>query len=186
MLRLIPLLFLLAEPFWISRPAKLWTDAELQGILQSSPWAQTEGITVYLATAQPMRDAEAEVRRRSGQANPEFDRDTDYDEFLKERGAESIVVAVRAQDQTGLLVPEEMARLQKDCRLRSGKKLLKLSGLFPPTLGDPILRLIFPRDLDPKADKVRLELYIPALDGKAWRTFEFPIKAMMIEGKLAI
>jgi len=185
-LSLAAVLLLGAEPFWLSRPAAQWTDAELDGIFQASPWAQTESVTVYFATAKPMRDAEAELRRRRGTVNAEFDRDTDYDEFLRTRGDRSIVVAVLAKDQTGLSVPGEMARLERDCRIRSGKRLLKLSGLFPPTAGDPLLRLVFPRDLDPKADKLRLELYIPALDGKAWRTFEFSVKALMAGGKLEI
>ena len=162
------------------------SDADLDGIFKISPWAQTDGITVFFATAQPMRDAEYELRRRRGQANIEFDHDSDFDEFLKTRGAQSIVIAVRQTDQTGLLVPEEMKRLERDSRIRSGKKILKLEGLFPPTPGDSLLRLVFPRDLDPKADKIRLELYIPALDGKAWRTFEFSLKAMQVNGKLEI
>jgi hypothetical protein len=180
MLRLIPLLLLMAEPFWVSRPAAQWTDEELDGIVSSSPWAQTESVTVYFATAKPMRDAEFEFRRRNGQVNREFDRDTDYDEFLREHGAESIVVAVKAKDQTGLEITEEMAKLERDCRIRSGKKTLKLTALFPPTNGDPVLRLVFPRD------KLRLELYIPAMDGKAWRNFEFLLKPMTLGGKLEI
>jgi hypothetical protein len=185
MVRLFPLLFLLAEPFWQSRPPAQWTPAELESMFRASPWSQTDKIRVYFATAKPMRDAETELRRRNG-GNPEFDRDSDYEEFLREHGAESIVIAVQQSDQTGLLIPEEMARLEKDCQIRSGKRLLKLTAVFPPTNSDPMLRLVFPRDLDPKADKVRLELYIPALDGKAWRTFEFNIKPMLVDGKLEI
>jgi hypothetical protein len=183
--RLLPLLFLLAEPFWL-QPAKQWSDAELDGIFKASPWTQTDGITVFFATAKPLRDAEYELRRRRGDASDEFGHDSDFDEFLKTRGAQSIVIAIRQADQTGLLVPEEMKRLERECRIRSGKKILKLEGLFPPTPGDPLLRLVFPRDLDPKAGKIRLELYIPALDGKAWRTFEFSLKTMQVNGKLEI
>jgi hypothetical protein len=175
-----------ADPFWTARPAAQWTDAELDGLLRDSPWAQTEGVTVYFGTAAPVLAAERERLRRRGEANAEFDHDTDYDEFLRERGSEVIVVTVRAQDQTGLRVNAETAKIESDCQLRSGKKLVRLLALFPPTPGDPFLRLVFPRELDPKADKVQLELYIPAMDGKAWRTFEFRVKAMQVAGKLEI
>jgi hypothetical protein len=182
---LLPLALAAAEPFWQARPAAQWSDAELDSIFKASPWTQTDGITVYFATAAPMHQAEQELLRRRG-ANPEYAHDTDYDEFLRERGASVIVVTVRATDQTGLLVREELARLEKDCRIRSGKRTLKLEALFPPAPGDPLLRLVFPRELDPKADKVRLELYIPAMDGKAWRTFEFFLREMQVAGKLEI
>jgi hypothetical protein len=179
------LLALLLAPYWETKRPQEWSDAELQQMFEHSPWGQQDGITVYFSTAKPMRDAEAEKLRRAGRTSQEFDADTEYEEFLKDKGGEYIAVSVLMKEWGGLDVPGEMERVQKECQLRSGNRRLKLTALFPPTPAEKVLRLIFPRELDPKAPKIRLELYVPASDGKAWRTFDFPVSQMAVAGRPA-
>src|ERR1035441_5857747 len=60
------LFFFLAQPFWEAKPPERWTAKEIEEIRQDSPWAQRVGpdpkIVIYLATATPIEEAEAERR----------------------------------------------------------------------------------------------------------------------------
>ncbi|MFN7993153.1 MAG: hypothetical protein U0Q18_06115 [Bryobacteraceae bacterium] len=74
---LCALLALLAAPFWETKPPKDWSEEELSMLMHDSPWAQmaepAPAVAIYLATARPLRDAEAELGRRRGkQRNDEY------------------------------------------------------------------------------------------------------------------
>src|ERR1700726_4721362 len=105
---LIVLLFALLAappPFWESKPPHDWTDVELTGLLNDSPWARNAltqgiarqpGIQTYLASALPIQEAEAEFKRRRQIRNrPTGPVETDeFLEFLKQHHGESIVLTV--------------------------------------------------------------------------------------------
>jgi hypothetical protein len=173
-------------PFWETKPAAEWTSAEVERLLTDSPWATNEGAHVYFASAKPVREAEALFKKRlARQLGPEaVPVDTEYEDFMRERGDRHIVVAVRVPDLNMYAEAREAKQVEKDSQIRIGKRKLKLAGLFPPTPSDPYLRLIFPRDVDPAAKSMRLELYIPGADGKPWRSFDFQISAMTYRGKI--
>src|SRR5579862_8426555 len=115
-LMLATLLF--ADPFWQTKPAKEWTDAELSRFLADSPWAQMatqpakpQGgknsgedklVQVYLATAGPVVKALAELDRRLELRRPGITKSLAEDPLSEERAvwfadhqAQYIIVAAR-------------------------------------------------------------------------------------------
>ncbi len=75
MTHIVFLCALLAVPpsFWESKPPHDWTDLEITILLNDSPWARAAlsqgiarqpGIQTYLASALPVQEAEAELKRR--------------------------------------------------------------------------------------------------------------------------
>jgi len=73
------LLLLLAQPFWEAKPPEQWSEAEIDARRHSSPWVQTVGpppnLLVWLATAEPVEEAEAEARLRTRHTEKEPDPD---------------------------------------------------------------------------------------------------------------
>src|SRR5678809_1435483 len=59
----------------------------------------------------------------------------------------------------------------------------KLVGHFPPTPADPILRLVFPREVKPTDKSVVFRLYLPGVDFPE-RELEFEVRDLMYHGKL--
>src|SRR6185436_9714924 len=96
MVALLPLFFLFAQPFWEAKPPEKWTTEEIEAIRTDSPWAQKMGpdpaILVYLASAQPIEEAEAERRVRAN--TPAGQPDPDYLAYLSENRAKSFVLAI--------------------------------------------------------------------------------------------
>jgi hypothetical protein len=183
------LLALLAPPFWQTKTPDLWTDEELNTLLTDSPWAQpcagpakdSSGPVVLLATAKPVRQAEAERRRRApkpaeGQDVEEGD---DYEDFLRDHPA-SIVIAIPL-DTGALDDPEEAKRVTAECTLKIGKRKIRMTGYFPPKENDPYLRIAFPREVGPEDKSLRFELYIP---GTGYREVEFRTKDLFCRGVL--
>src|ERR1700722_14193428 len=98
-LMLAALLF--ADPFWQTKPAKDWTDAELSQFLSDSPWAQMAAqpskpqagkkpgedklVQVYLATAGPVVKALAERDRRMELRRPGITKALADDPLSEER-----------------------------------------------------------------------------------------------------
>jgi hypothetical protein len=64
-----------------------------------------------------------------------------------------------------------------------GRKTYKMVGHFPPTPSDPVLRLVFPREVQPTDKKVIFRLYIPGVDFPE-REAEFLVKELIYHGKL--
>jgi hypothetical protein len=173
------------SPFWETKQPSDWTSAEVDQLITDSPWATSEGAHVYFASAKPMREAEALYRRRmERKPGPEaVPIDTEYEEFMRERGDRHIVIAVRIPDLNLYADAREAKQVEKDSQIRVGKRKVKPAGLFPPTPSDPYLRLIFPREIDPSAKNIRVELYIPGAEGKPWREFDFELRRMVYRGK---
>ena len=187
------LLFLFAAPFWDAKAPADWTEDDLQRLFTDSPWAQMvtapgrvapgPAVQVYLATAAPMDQAERERDRRSRRQGPADVLAEDYQAWLKENRAAQIVLAVRIANNAGFFDEREVRRMEEECVMRVGRKKFKTTGHFPPSAGDPYLRLAFPREVQPRDKSVVFELYLPGVPIPD-REAEFGVKEMMVRGKL--
>jgi len=204
-LMLAALLF--ADPFWQTRPAKDWTDAELSKFLSDSPWAQMaaqpgnpqvgknsgEGrlVQVYLATAAPVVKALAERDRRMELRRPGITKALTEDPLSEERAAwfaghraEYIIVAARVGNNDAFSIEKETSRMERDSIMEAARIQVKVSATFPPTQTDPHLYLAFLREPAAAADKdLSFGLYLPGVPAP-YRTVTFKIKDMMVDGKL--
>lgn len=178
------LLALMAPPFWETKAPRNWSEEELSLLMSDSPWAEIlnpdPAVRVYLASAQPMRDAEAEIlrRRKDGPAEP----DLDYSDFLRDDHGEHIVLAISYRPNKVLADASESRRMEEECLMRIGKKKYKITGHFPPTESDPHLRLVFPRVVRPEDKSIIFELYLPGV-AIPYRTAEFQVKELVYKGK---
>jgi hypothetical protein len=185
-------------PFWEAKAPADWSDAEIEELLTHSPWAQEaisgnsdSGATVFIASARPIREAEAERNRR------EFEREKhhkaavedptaeEYADFLRENEGKYIVLAVPVSDRRTLAIPSELKRMEQQCVLRVGKKKYRITGHFPPSPSDGFLRLVFPRAVTEADRTLRFELYIPAVSDP-YRFAEFRVRDMMYKGRLEL
>jgi hypothetical protein len=120
-----------------------WTDAQIGMLLHDSPWAQmaepAPAVQVYLATAHPVREAEAELARRRGKPLSE-----EYVDYLAQEGANKLVVAIAYKNSTALADDEEAHRMEEESIMRVGRQKYKMEGHFPPVPSDPFLRLVYP------------------------------------------
>ncbi|MBK5290534.1 MAG: hypothetical protein JJE04_02425 [Acidobacteriia bacterium] len=174
----------LAAPFWETKSAKDWTQNELHQLMHDSPWARERGAQIYLASAQPLREAEERLKKQSpyGAAVERPDL-SDYEEFLRENPGRYIVVAIGLPDANALNDSAESRLMEQKSVLKVGKKKFKIVGHFPPTPWDPYLRLIYPREVDETAKRITMELYLPSVRGP-YQLVEFDLKEMMYKGKL--
>jgi hypothetical protein len=196
-LLILSLAWLLAAPFWEEKPAAEWTEQQLIDLLSNSPWAQTAAdagranrlpvppVVIYLATATPMRQAEDELVRRRFKQRPDVfaainDAREEYKAYLAEQGAKVIVVAIPLDPQA-LADAEETKRMESESILRYGKKKVKATGHFPPTPSDPVLRLIFPREVPDGAKEMSVEVYLPSVPGP-YRSAQFKVKDLTYRG----
>jgi hypothetical protein len=184
---LVPLLFLLAQPFWETRPPEKWSYLEIGNMRTNSPWAQAVGpqpvVLVYFATAQPIEDAEGELRLRS--RNTLHEPDADYLTFMSENREKVIVLAIPYKSLAGLGKEAEEKKMAEESEMAVGKRKYKIVGHFPPVPSDPVLRLVFPREIQPTDKRVVFRLYLPGIDFPD-REVEFSVKDMMYQGKLAM
>jgi len=184
---LLTLLFFLAQPFWETKPPEKWSGLEIDSLLSNSPWAQTTGpapdVLVYLATAQPIEDAEGELRLRK--KNPLPEPDPDYSAYISENHDKSIVVAIPYASLAGLGKADEMRSLEEESVMIVGKKTYKIVGYFPPMASDPVLRLVFPREVQPADKAVVFRLYLPGISFPE-REVQFRIKDLMYHGALSM
>jgi len=184
---LLPLLFFLAQPFWETRPPDKWTPLEIDSLLNNSPWAQSTGpgpeVLVYLATAEPIEDAESELRLRKKDPLPEPD--PDYASYLSENRGKAFVLAIPYSTLTGLGKPGETHHLEEESVMIVGRRTYKIIGYFPPMRSDPVLRLVFPREVQPTDKTVVFRLYLAGISFPE-REVEFRVKDLMYHGKLAM
>jgi hypothetical protein len=191
--------FLFADPYWVSKPPGEWTDAQLTALLTNSPWAQAVAgpganspvVEVFLATAGPIQLAEKErdrrnqVRRKPGPVPPESPAITEYRLWLEDNRATQIIVAIPIQNNKGFLDEREVRRMEDECVMRVGKRKVKLTGSFPPSEGDPYLRLAFPRQVELSDKTLFFDLYLPGVSSP-FRGAEFSLKDMVVAGKLEL
>jgi hypothetical protein len=185
---LLPLLFFLAQPFWEAKPPERWTDGEIATIRRDSPWAQVAGpdpaVVVFLATAAPIEMAEAELRlRMKKNASRMPEPDPDYTAYLLENSQNQFVLAIAYPTLKALGKAEESRRLEEESVMVIGRKSYHFIGHFPPTPSDPVMRLIFDREVKAADKAVSFRLYLPGLNFPE-REVEFRVKDLMFQGKL--
>ncbi len=192
---LIWLSWVFAVPFW-EAPPSTWTEQQLIDLLSNSPWAQPSldsrrgtlagpQVVLYLASAAPMRQAENELLRRRFKQQPDLyaaikDAREEYLAYLSENAGKFIVVAAPLDPQA-LADAGETKRMIDESVLRIGKKKWKSTGHFPPTPSDPVLRLIFPREIPAGAKEITVEVYLPSIAGP-YRSAQFPVKDLILRG----
>jgi hypothetical protein len=178
-------LFFLGVPFWEAKPPEKWSNNEIEMVRHASPWAQPAGQTspvlVYLATAAPIEEAEAEARLRT--KNPLHEPDPDYSYFLTQHRDDHFVLAIPYPSLSGLGKAEETRKMEAESAMLIGRKSYPIDGYFPPTPTDPVLRLVFPRAVKPTDKSVLFRLYLPGIDFPD-REVEFRVKDLLYHGKL--
>ncbi len=187
-----------AGPFWVDKPPEKWSDQELITLMTNSPWAQmvaapggisAPGLQLYLATAAPLDRAEQERERRYRLRHPKTPNEAgdllvdEYRTWLAANRATQIVVAIGVGQAGAFSNEEETRRMEQESVMRVGRKKFKITGHFPPSAGDPYLRLAFPRVATAADKTVTFELYVPGVS-MGGRTVEFTIKDMIVNGKL--
>jgi hypothetical protein len=186
---LLPLLFFMGQPFWEAKPPEKWTDAEIAAVRNTSPWAQQSGappqmVTVFLATAAPIEEAEAELRLRMKKGTrPLAEPDPDYLDYLREHRDSAFVLGITYPTLSGLGHADESKRMEDETVMLIGRKEYKILGHFPPTPSDPVLRLIFPRMVKPSDKTVLFKLYLEGLKFPE-REIEFRVKDLTYQGRL--
>jgi hypothetical protein len=185
---LAALFFFAVFPFWDTKPPEQWTDREIGIVLGESPWTQSVGpspeVLVWFATAEPIEAAEAEARLHK--LHPLREPDPDYLDFLRENREKVFVLAVGYSSLSGLSKEANAwTTLEKETVMTVGRKKYKIEGTFPPTPSDPVLRLVFPRSVQPTDKSVDFQLYLPGLSFPE-READFFVKALTYRGKLAM
>ena len=138
-----------------------------------------------------MDAAELERRRRSVRKpnGSEKGRSLDdvyqeYRAWLGENRETQIVVAVAAVgDRRAFENADEMQQVEEHSIMRIGRKMIQISGHFPPSFTDPYLRLAFPRPTEVDSKTIKIELYVPGVP-EPFREAEFSVKEMTLNGKL--
>jgi hypothetical protein len=181
----LALLFLFAPPFWEVKQPQQWSDRECNEMLHNSPWAESAGpdpaMRVFLATARPIEDAEAELRIRGVQ--PLHEADPDYTDYASRNHDTELVLAIDYQDRDPNWSAEDIRRMQDESFMLVGRRKHRMVGYFPPTPSDPVLRLAFPRDVQPADKRVVFRLYLPGISFPE-RDAEFEMKDLLYRGKL--
>jgi hypothetical protein len=174
-------LALLAAPFWETKAPNDWTDAQIELMLHDSPWAEmaepAPAVQVYLASAHPMREAEAEWARRRGK--PLND---EYVDYIAHDGASKVVVAIAYRNLTALSDAQEEHSMEEESLMRVGRQKYKMEGHFPPVPSDPFLRLVYPRVATERDKTITFELYLPGYG--PYHDAEFRVRDMLFKGKL--
>jgi hypothetical protein len=186
-------LLLFSAQFWETKPPADWSEAELNKLLTDSPWAQMVAapgsssatpVQVFIATANPIEQAELEWDRRHTKKKSEPDTmKEEYRAWLKENRAGQIILAIAVRNVNAFSEGQESKTMENESVMVIGRKKYKMTGYFPPSAGDPYLRLAFPREVKPSDKRVTFDLYIPGI-GIGYRSAEFSVKDMIVNGKL--
>ena len=183
------LFLLLAAPFWEAKPPQQWSNGDLDLMFRNSPWAQTALLTsrvggepqifVYIASAQPMQEAEKERRvRRNKNADPVAE---EYTIWAADNLGKFIVLAVHVPVSFTFTDEGESKRMEKETALRIGRKRVPAVMHFLPSSTDQHLRFVFPRDVPESARKLTFEFYVPSIAGP-YREAEFALKDLQYKG----
>ena len=136
---------------------------------------------VYLATAAPIEEAEAELRDRATKPMPPPD--PDYADYLRDNRENVFILGIPYGRLTGLGNAQEDRRMQTESRMKIGKKTYQILGHFPPTPSDPVLRLAFPREVKPTDKMVEFQLYLPGVPFPE-RDVSFYVKDLLFHDKV--
>lgn len=183
----ILLLFFLQAPapFWETKAPRNWTDAEIELMMKEPPWGAVTvagNVTVFLASARPMREAEEELFLRQTKNGEIKTDEEDYHSYIQANPGKHIVLAVRMDMTQEFSIPKEAKRMEKECFLRVGKQKVRPIGYFPPTPADPFFRLLFPRIPLTGLRSLNFGLYLPGVH-KPFQDVELPVKGMTYRGQ---
>jgi hypothetical protein len=177
------LLAWLAAPFWETTAPKDWTDEQVALVLNDSPWAQAAGpkpeVQIYLATAEPVREAEAQLALRRNTALSD-----DYLDYMREEGSKNLVLTIPYPNLKALEDVAESRRMQDESIMKVGRKKYQIIGHLPPTRSDPFLRLVYPRVVTAADKTIVFELYLPG--NGPYHEAEFRVRDMLYKGKLVM
>ena len=172
---------LLAAPFWETKAPRDWSEQEIEQLMHDSPWAQMSdpapAVQVYLATAHPLQEAEAEMARRRRKPLNE-----DYLDYLHQQAGGKVIVAIAYKDIEALSDGAEAHRMEEESVMQVGRKQYKMEGYFPPVPSDPFLRLVYPQVVTERDKTVTFELYLPGYG--PYHEAQFRVRDMMYKGKL--
>jgi hypothetical protein len=131
-----------------------------------------------------MRDAEEQTRLRgTRRQDAPLGIDEDYRQFLRSDSARHIVLAISGSTAEGMANGDETRQMEKECVMKLGRKKYKMTGHFPPSSGDPYLRLIFPRMVVDSDKEVVFEVYVPGAV-PPYREAFFKVRDLFYQGKL--
>ncbi|MBZ5600763.1 MAG: hypothetical protein LAO79_00485 [Acidobacteriia bacterium] len=189
----LALVLLFAAPFWEAKAPADWSEEELAQMFTDSPWAQAlvapasaPAVPAYFATAAPMAKAELERDRRHRAKRPDAPPDLlaeEYRAWFEENRATQIVLAIPTGNARAFDDSQSTREMEEQSVMRIGRRKIKMSGHFPPSPGDPYLRIAFPREVKENDKTVTFDLYIPGV-AIPFRTVEFRVKDMIVNGKL--
>ncbi len=186
----LALVVVFAGAFWESKAPAEWTQEQIAALFNDSPWAQpltgpqnAPPIPAYLATAQPMQQAEQERERRMKKKAAPDPLAEEYRVWLEDNRATQIVLAIPVADTNAFSDAKETRRMEEECVMKIGRKKIKMTGHFPPSPGDPQLRIAFPRAAIGAEKVLTFDLYVPGIP-IPFRSVEFHLKHMMVNGKL--
>lgn len=184
---LMAVLFFLQTPFWESKAPEDWSDAEIESLMTESPWGGTTlpgKVAVFIASARPLRQAEEQVfLRRDRKSEARVEDDEDYRSYIRQNPDKHIVIAARVPLHIDFANEKEVKRMEKECFLRVGKQKLRSVGYFPPTPGDPYLRILFPRVALTGLKFLSVGLYLPGVH-KPFQDLEFLVKDLRVRGQV--
>ncbi len=172
-------------PFWEAIAPGQWTDAQIEEVLQSSPWVRDDdGTRFFLASARPIWQAELEQRRRNPDSQVAFEDDTmsEYFEFLQDNHERYFVLAVHVPLPQYQEAEKRKKKMENKSVLVVNGKEYKMIGHFPPTPDDPYVRMIFPRAVNADDDAFEFRLYVPGVP-MPFRRLTFYPKELIYRGK---
>jgi len=187
----LQLAILLSFAFW-DKPPEQWSQDQVETILTASPWAKiveatgrsgSAPILMYVASAEPLRLAEEQLRIRDKKPRHEDILAEDYRAWLAEDAGKHIVLAIRVIDPRGFDDEKEVKQMENDSSLKIGRKKVKMDGHFPPSSTDPFVRLAFLKDGTENEKTLQFEVYIPGAP-LPYRNVEFSTRNMIYKGKV--
>ena len=181
---------MLFAPFWETKEPAEWSAGELGQMFLQSPWSQAavpisntggeEDVPVYIGSALPMRNAEAQRWKRS-KMEPDAVAD-EYRAWIVTNASKYIVLTVETPRSVDFSDGAEVEVMKKETTLRVDRKKYDLAMYFPPSSSDNHLRFAFPREVAAKAKKLRFEFYVPSIRGQ-YREAEFNLKDLTYKGQ---
>jgi hypothetical protein len=138
-----------------------------------------------MEAAEKEADRRVRIRRKPGTETAPNPLAEEYRAWLEENRASQIVLAIRIENSRAFSDDREIQRMENESVMRAGKKKLKMTGHFPPSDGDPYLRIAFPRQVESGDKTLAFDLYLPGVP-VPYRNAEFKLKDMVSAGHLEL
>ena len=109
----------------------------------------------------------------------------EHHDFLDSNRGRYIMLAVYVKLPQYTQDRKEIKRMEKDSVLVVGEEEYKMVGHFPPSPGDPYLRLVFPRRVTEKDKMLLFDVYLPGVP-KPYRKIRYGVKNLYYKGRLEL